>query len=223
MRWKTRSKKRELDQHNLTETNRGLLFSSYKHVKIRVFPVKSSKVSSETHKFFTQTFGGDASVQTVRKWIKRWKKNGDELVVATNRPKTYNCKRKRLSDQISVEFQKGKSCNGVAFEQFTDGGQHASVSKTTAFRARKDLNLKPAAAKRRRIVTFTPHHAKAAKTVCEGNLVMERELKEAGRSWSMCFVFEDEKGWKGTLYNGQIIWVPAGEEATANIQQDCNR
>ena len=223
MGFKTRSKKRKLDQPYLTETNRGLLFSSYKHVKSRVPLVRRAKVSSETHKHFTQTFGGDVSIQTVRKWVKRWEKNGDELIVTTKRPKTYNCKRKRLSDQISVEFQKGKSCNGVAFEQFTDGDQLASVSKTTAFRTTKDLNLKPAAAKRRRIVTFTPHHAKAAKTVCEANLEMEREFKEAGRSWSTCFVFEDEKGWKCTLYNGQKVWVPAGEEATANIQQDCNR
>ena len=220
---KTRSKKENLNAPPLTKTNRGLLFSSYTHVKNAFPPVKKHKIVSETLKHFSSVFGGKVSMRSVRMWVKRWQKNGDELTVAANRPPQYNSKRKRLSGQISGEFKKGKTCNSVAFEQFEDRSGFVSACKTTVYNTAKDLGLKPAAAKKRRIVTFTPHHAKAAKTVCEANLQMEEEMKSDGLSWSECFVFEDEKGWKGSLSNGQIIWVPAEDAATSNIQQDCNR
>lgn len=220
---KTRSKKKNLNILHLTKTNRGLLFSSYTHVKNLVPPLKPHKIATETHKHFTNVFGGTVSKQSVRMWVKRWGENGDELVITENRPPNYNSKRKRLSKQISEELKKGKSCNSVALEQFEDGGGPVGVCKKTIHNATKDLGLKPAAAKRRRIVTFTPHHAKAAKTVCVANLQMEEEMKTHGLSWSERIVFEDEKGWKGSLSNGQIIWVPAEDVATSNIQQDCNR
>ena len=220
---KTRSKKKNLDVLHLTPTNRGLLFSSFTHVKNVVPSIKKHKIVAATHEHFEKVFGGNVSRKSVRMWVKRWEENGCELVVTENRPTQYNSRRKRLRGQISRELKKGKTCNSVAFEQFEDGCKSVNVSKTTVHNATKDLGLKPAAAKRRRIVTFTPHHAKAAKTVCEANLQMEEEMKSEDLSWSERIVFEDEKGWKGSLANGQIIWVPAEDVATSNIQQDCNR
>ena len=46
------------------------------------------------------------------------------------------------------------------------------------FRAAKhDLGYGAASAKKKRIIEFTPHHAKAAVTACEAALEMEQESK----------------------------------------------
>ena len=221
MAHKTRSKDKRGPQ--LTETNRALLFSVFKRVKLLVPAVKRHKMASVVQNQFCETFGGDVSLKAVRRWIKRWEENSGDAVLLPKTRKKYNCKRRRIATQIGDELKKGKSTFSTAFEPFADGGVPVTVSFTTVWRAAHELGLKPAAAKKRRIIEFSPHHAKAAKTVCEAHLVMEKEFIDAGRSWSGGIVFEDEKGWKGTLASRRRIWVPQEDVATSNIQSDNNR
>ena len=87
----------------------------------------------------------------------------------------------------------------------------------------KDHDLAPAAAKKRRIILYTPHHAKAALTVCKAAIEMEEECQEEGKSWAEGYVFEDEKSWRGTHPDNMKLWVPKEDVAVSNIQQDNNR
>ena len=73
-----------------------------------------------------------------------------------------------------MNFKK-KSCRDVSFCSFDHEGEQVKISPATAYRAAtEDLGLAAAAPKKKRIVQFTPHHARAALTVCEAALKMEK-------------------------------------------------
>lgn len=208
---------------HFSDSEKALLFASYTSVKKLEPPVKPHSLPTQTLNEVASTYQLQMSIQCVRKWVKLWEENGGAFVIDAARPKTYNSKRKRVGNQIDQEFKKGKTCEQVALEQFIDGDERVTICSKTAHNAAvKDLGLGAAAPKKRRIVEFTPHHAKASLTVCEAALEMEQAFEE-DRYWSLGYVFEDEKGWKGSNPDTRKIFVPVEDVAVSNFQLDNNR
>ena len=164
---------------NLSKTEKALLFGAFYAVTRDESAVQSKRLPSQIQKKCFELYKWAPSTKTVKKWACVWIEHDFEFVEDTLRSCSYNSKRKRIGGEISQQFKEKKSCREVALEAFDDNGTQVTVCHQTAYNAAKnDLGLKPSAPKLRRIITFTPHHARAALTVCAAALEMERAFQE---------------------------------------------
>lgn len=163
---------------NLEKSEKALLFSSFAVVTARVPAVKRHNIAAEVQKHCKNVHGWAPTVKTVRKWVRVWGEKDAKFVEKPSRPKTYQSKRKRVLGQIEDHFKQKKSCEEVAFENFEDSGAQVTICAKTAHNAAvKDLNYGASSPKKQRIIDFTPHHARAALTVCKAALEKEEESK----------------------------------------------